>query len=132
MRKKRPTTFYGYPIDRSGMISTTIRLVPDRDLKCGDLYRVGDGGYGIAADNVKAGEVGSFIIEGSMFIFFTKEDDPPFAAGEIAGFDVETGDLKKKDAPGTLPYYEIEEVFPVRKDLGGGMITAYFFQPDHS
>ena len=131
MSNKRANTFYGYPIDRSGMLSTTIRLAPDRDLKRGDLYKIGDGGYGIAVNDIKAGECGRFFIEGSMFVFFTKEDDPPFAAGEIAGFDVKTGDLKKKDTPGTLPFYEVEEVFPVRKDLSGGMITAYFSQPDH-
>ena len=129
-KKKRTNTFYGYPIDCSSLLSAVVYLAPDRDLKRGTPYPIGAGGYGIANADYKAGEIGAFTIEGN-FIHFSKKDDPVFIPGEIDGFDLQTGDLKKRDTPGTLPFYRIDEVFPYSEEFKSGMITGMFIQPGH-
>lgn len=129
MNHVHPKTFWGYPIDQSQILVSTIHLAPDRDVKANEFYKIAESGYAFALRAVRAGERGDFAIAGEFFIF-PDDPTPPFKAGEIAGCNLTCGCLVKKDAPNSLPFYEIEEVFNA-KDGGCSMLTAYFSQPDH-
>ena len=103
-------TFCGYPLDCSQILFAYVHLAPPRDVKGGEMYPLGRGGYGLAEGDIKKGERGNFMVGGNLV--FQCERGTTFDEGERAAYDPKTQLLVKDGTPGAFPFFEVQMFVP--------------------
>jgi len=129
MRPNQPKTFYGYKIDDSNPFELQIKMSLDYDVKQGEVIRVGENGVAIAVADTPAEKRGSFIISGVFFVIL-KSHDVKVNVGDFLGCDLSNADAVGRDAPNSLPLYQVTDIsYP--KDGSYPVLFLAFTQPVH-
>lgn len=125
MTTSTPKNFYGYDIDTTDVLSTSIHFAPSRDIAPNECVKVG-AGYCFPRKVVKAGERGTFYIEGNFIVNCDSRYE--LHDHETAALDPSSGLVVPANTPNAYGKFEIDIVCPSE---GGkpAFAIGYFSQP---